>query len=65
MESSRLNPKGNKSSMQGATICHKLLLLKPPKELHTQKQVSDMILEQIFKVPIKGSQAIRKLLVIY
>lgn len=51
--------------MQGSTICHKILVLKPPKEFHTQKQVSDIILEHIFKVAIKGLQAIRKLLVIY
>lgn len=44
--------------MQGATICHKILLLKPPKELHTQKHISDIILEQISKVAIKDSQTI-------
>lgn len=51
--------------MQDAAICHKTLLLEPPKELHTQKQVCDIILEHIFKVGIKGSQANRKLPVIY
>lgn len=35
------------------------------RELNTEKQINDTILEQIFKAAIKGSLPIRKLLEIY
>lgn len=52
--------------MQDATMYQKFAF-KDAKErdLNTEKQINDTILEQIFKAAIKGSLPIRKLLEIY